>query len=159
MNRVTLLLLLGLLPLLAPVFAADGEDRTVTVASEDAEMNAAIAKARELLPHFWKTFEAPKRGESKFCLKLRITDKNGAEHFWLSNIERKDGKIKGTIDNDPTIVKSVKNGQRVEVPEADISDWLYLREEKMVGCYTLRAMFKKMPPAEVEEYKKKLAEP
>ncbi len=35
------------------------EDGIITVSSEDAEMNAAIAKARETLPQFWRVFEKP----------------------------------------------------------------------------------------------------
>ena len=39
-------------------------------------MNAAIAKARETLPHFWQVFEKHGRGESDFALKVKITDKS-----------------------------------------------------------------------------------
>ncbi len=31
----------------------------------------------------------------------------------------------GTINNDPEMVKNVKLGDRITIPEADISDWLY----------------------------------
>ncbi len=47
----------------------------------------------------------------------------------------------------------------MRIPEADISDWLYMRNGKMVGNYTLRALFKNMSPEEVREAKKRLGEP
>jgi uncharacterized protein YegJ (DUF2314 family) len=136
------------------------EDRIVNVEADDAEMEAAIARAREKLPHFWQVFAHSDKGEGDFSLKVRIKDSHGTEHFWVTQIERKeDGEIFGVINNDPEIVKSVKLNDRVAVPEEKISDWLYMRDGKMVGNYTLRVLFKHMPPKEVEYYKQMMAEP
>jgi uncharacterized protein YegJ (DUF2314 family) len=92
-------------------------------------------------------------------LKVQITDANGTEHFWVNELERSGGQIHGTINNDPEIVRSVTFGQRIEVPEADISDWTYTRNEKMMGNYTLRALLKTMPADEAEQFNSMLAEP
>jgi uncharacterized protein YegJ (DUF2314 family) len=135
------------------------QDPVITVGDNDAEMNAANAKARETLPQFWQTFEHPEHGESDFSLKLKITDSNGTEHFWLTEIERKDGKTLGTINNDAEIVRSVKLGDRIPIPEADISDWMFMRDGKMFGSYTTRVLMKRMPAEEAEKVKKMLAEP
>lgn len=136
------------------------EDRVINVETNDAEMEAAIATAREKLPQFWQVFAHPQKGESDFSLKVRITDSNGTEHFWVDHIERQaDGKIFGVINNDPEIVKNVKLNDRIPVPEENISDWLYTRDGKMVGNYTLRVLFKQMPPEEVQRYKQMMAEP
>ena len=70
-----------------------------------------------------------------------------------------DGKIFGTVNNKPEIVKTVGIGQRMSIPEAEISDWLYKRDGKMAGNYTLRALFKTMPAKEIETYKKMPADP
>lgn len=150
-------LLMGALPSCS---RKPSEDRIVNVESNDAEMEAAIATAREKLPQFWQVFTHPEKGESDFSLKVMIKDSHGTEHFWVTQIERKqDGKIIGVINNDPEIVKSVKLNDRIAVPEENISDWLYTREGKMVGNYTLRVLFKQMPPKEVEYYKQMMAEP
>jgi len=137
----------------------DKPDRVINVEDDDKEMAAAMAKARTGLPAFWETFGNPTKGEEKFALKVRITDDKGAEHFWVNEIERKDGKVFGTINNDPDIVKNVRLGQRIKISEPDISDWLYMRKGKMIGNYTLRVLFKQMPAKEVEFYKKMLEEP
>jgi len=136
------------------------EDGIINVEANDAEMESAIATAREKLPQFWQVFTHPEKGESDFSLKVKIKDSHGTEHFWVTEIERKeDGKIFGVINNDPEIVKSVKLNDRIAVPEGDISDWLYSRDGKMVGNYTLRVLFKQMPPKEVQYYKQMMAEP
>ena len=134
-------------------------DKVLSVEQNDAEMNAAIAKARETLPQFWQAFDKRDRGERDFALKVRITDKNGAEHFWAVGLERRDAKIMGTINNDPNIVRNVKLGDRIEIPEADISDWMYLRDGKMVGNQTIKPLFKQMSASEAQQYKSMMADP
>lgn len=134
-------------------------DGLVTIERDDAEMTAAIAKARASLPLFWEVFQRRERGESGFALKVRITDAYGTEHFWANDIVRTNGQTMGTISNDANIVKKVKFGDRIEIPEAEITDWTYILDGKMAGNYTLRALFKKMPAPEVEAYRRKLAEP
>jgi uncharacterized protein YegJ (DUF2314 family) len=135
------------------------KDGFAIVEDNDPDMAAAIAKARASLPRFWQRFEHPGPGESAFCLKVKITDEKGTEHFWVNKIERSGDRIFGVINNEPDIVKVVKLGQRIQIPEADISDWLYMRNGKMVGNYTLRALFKTMTPEEVARHKKRLADP
>lgn len=134
-------------------------DKVVNVPDDDPEMIAAIAKARATLPQFWQVFEKRERGESGFALKVKITDTKGTEHFWATDVERGDGKTKGTINNDPNIVARVRLGDRIEIPEADISDWLYLRDGKMVGNETLRPLLKRMPAQEAEKLKQLMANP
>lgn len=139
--------------------ACSKRDDVVGIADDDPEMTAAIAKARETLPQFWQVFDKRERGETDFALKVRITDKRGVEHFWTTDLARRDGKTVGTINNDPNTVASVKLGDRIEIPEADITDWLYMRDGKMVGNLTLRPLFKQMPAAEVERLKKMMTDP
>lgn len=135
------------------------KDPLIMVDDNDAEMNAAIAKARETLPKFWTAFDHPAAGQEHFNLKVKIADGKEGEFFWMENVEKKDGKIFGTIGNEAELVHNVKMGQRIEIPEADISDWFYMQDGKMVGNYTIRALFKHMPADEVAKYKAILADP
>ena len=50
-------------------------------------------------------------------------------------------------------------GDRIEIPEADILDWLYMRAGKMIGNETLRPILKKMPAAEAERLRSMMADP
>jgi uncharacterized protein YegJ (DUF2314 family) len=147
MLRFAILLLTAFLALPAalPLTTAQADDPVIDVPNDDAEMNAAIAKARESLPDFWEAWAAPPQGAGGFGLKVRIVDASGSEHFWTTDIEKKDGRIRATIANEPETVKSVTEGQRVEVPETDISDWMYWRDGKIVGNETLRVLLRKTP--------------
>ena len=159
MKRNPLIASLILCLLLSLLSACSKRDKVINVEGDDPEMVAAIATARKTLPHFWQVYEKPVRGETNFALKVKITDKQGTEYFWATEIERRDGKIVGTINNDPNIVKSVKLGDRMEIPEADISDWLYMRDDKMIGNQTVKPLFKQMPADEVKQLKAMMADP
>ncbi len=129
------------------------------VEDTDPEMAAAIAKAQETLPQFWQTFDQRPHGESNFVLVVRITDKGRIEHFFTTDFERRDGKTMVTISNKPNIVASVKLGDRLEIPEADITDWRYMRDGKYVGMFTMKPRFKHMPPEHVEAFKGVITDP
>ena len=153
------------------------------VADDDPEMVAAIAKARRTLPLFWQAYEQRdaraialletikelhlnwpadgKRdpGETQFSLKIRITDGEHLEHFWATEFLRQDGKVIVTINQAPKIVANVKLGDRLEIPEAEIQDWYYMRGGKMIGNQTIRPMLRLMPAKTAAEFKALLEDP
>jgi uncharacterized protein YegJ (DUF2314 family) len=124
------------------------------VADSDPEMAAAIAQAQETLPQFWQVFDARENGESDFLLVVRITDKGRVEHFVITDFERRDGKTMVTIRSDPKVVSSVKRGDRIEIPAADITDWRYVRDGKEVGMRTAKILLKHMPADQVQAIKR-----
>jgi uncharacterized protein YegJ (DUF2314 family) len=159
MNRTSIIVAVVLGMLLSALTACSNQDKVVLVEDDDAEMAAAIAKARSTLPHFWQVFDKRERGESKFSLKVEVKDERGREFFWVTDLQRRDGKTMGTINNDPNTVANVKLGDRIEIPEADIADWLYMRDGKMIGNETLKPLLKRMPAEEAARLKSIMADP
>jgi len=129
------------------------------VEDTDPEMAAAIAKAQETLPQFWQAYEQRSHGESNFTLIVKITDKGRIEHFFTTDFEHRDGKTIVTITNRPKIVASVKAGDRIEVPPADITDWFYMRNGKYVGLRSMPPRFKHMPAEQVKVFKREMVDP
>ena len=154
--QIALLLVAVLVTLLT---ACSKRDKVVGIGDDDPEVAAAIAKARQTLPQFWQVFDQREHGESNFVLVVRITDKGRIEHFFTTDFERRDGKTMVTISNAPKIVASVKSGDRIEIPEGDITDWRYMRDGKYVGMTTFKVHFKHMRPADVEQVKTMMADP
>ncbi len=152
-------LMFGLLSLGSCVKKSSEQDRVISVESNDPEMVSAIAKARKSLPEFWLMFDYPPAGVSNFALKYRITDKGEDELFWMTDLSRKDGQIFGKVGNDPVVVSNVRLGQEIEILEERIADWLYFRNDKMVGNETIKALFKEMDPEEVEQMKSMMENP
>jgi uncharacterized protein YegJ (DUF2314 family) len=159
MNLLRVLAVLLLVQAL-PTPSAAQDSSYIKVPNEDQEMNEAKAQARATLAHFWQKFADPGPGESGFSIKVALPyGSNNTEHIWTKDIERKDGKISAVINNVPRDVKTVRFGQRIEVADAQISDWMYMRAGKMVGNYTMRPLLKRMPPQDAARYRAMLADP
>ncbi|HEU4381214.1 MAG TPA: DUF2314 domain-containing protein [Hyphomicrobiaceae bacterium] len=149
-----------LLTLATPAAAIAQDSSYIKVPNEDQEMNEAKDKARASLSHFWQKFGDPGANETGFAIKVALPyGRNSTEHIWTKDIERKDGKISAVINNEPRDVKTVRFGQRIEVSEAQISDWMYMRAGKIVGNYTMRPLLKRMPPQDAARYRAMLADP
>ncbi len=148
-----------LVALLVVLFTACARRDKGYVEDSDPEMATAIAKAQETLPQFWQVFDRREHGESNFVLVVRITDQGRIEHFFTTDFERHEGKTMVTISNAPKIVASVKLGDRIEIPAADITDWHYMRDGKYIGMFTIKPRFKYMPTDQVEQLKKAMAGP
>ena len=133
------------------------KDPTVRIEGIDTEMTAAIAAARATLPNYWQPLKHREHGESQFSLKVKISDGNTAEHFWAVDVTYENGIILGTIDNNPDIIKIVKLGQRIQIREQDITDWGYVRDGRMFGKYTLRAILNRLPPLDAAKFRRILS--
>ena len=154
MKRTAQIALLLVAVLVRLLTACSKRDKVVGIGDDLPDMAAAIDKAQQTLPQFWQVFDKREHGESNFVLVVRITDKGRIEHFFTTDFERRDGKTMVTIRSDPKVVSSVKCGDRIEIPAADITDWRYMRDGKYVGMRTIKPLFKHMPADQVQALKK-----
>ena len=134
------------------------EDRVVGVPSDDSEMNAAIEKARAALPRFWEKLVNSSGGEEGFAVKLKLSDGENDEHFWCNNIQGNSQSATCVIDNDPEFVKTVQAGQRVAIDNRLITDWMYLRGDRIFGGETIRVLLRYLPPDEASALSARLSE-
>nr|WP_249128203.1 DUF2314 domain-containing protein [Bradyrhizobium lablabi] len=141
--------------------AAEQRSTIVDVATGDPEMAAAIAKARATLPAFWASWEAPKSNEDGHSLKVRFpTHGTNGEHIWMAEVKKlPGGRYSGRFANQPRDLPGRRAGDLVEFREAAISDWMYLRNGKIVGGETIRPMLRRMPKAEAEALRARLETP
>jgi uncharacterized protein YegJ (DUF2314 family) len=132
----------------------------VRVPSQDTEMAEAVVKARATLPQFWEKVAKPGPQENGFSLKVAFpSGANSTEHIWTRDVEQRDGKIFGIVDNASKSANAVQLGQRIEIADERISGWMYRRSGKIVGGYTIRPLLKRMPPTEAERFRAMLEEP
>jgi uncharacterized protein YegJ (DUF2314 family) len=132
-------------------------DTLIDTGYDEEEMEAAIARARTEVDSFIAELRRP-TGESH-AVKVPITDQGDTEHFWLIDVSYSDGEFAGTINNDPGMVSNVRIGDKRKVKKSEISDWMFMRDGKMYGNYTLRPLLEAMPTDEAERYRSILAEP
>ena len=132
----------------------------VKVTSADVDMNAAIARARDTLPTFWASFDAPKPSETGHGLKVRFAvGPDRFEHIWVSEVEKlPDGNFSGRFANQPSDVPG-NEGDQVEFKQADIADWLFIRNGKVVGAETMKLLLKSMPKEQADAMRAQREEP
>jgi uncharacterized protein YegJ (DUF2314 family) len=142
------------------VRAEDGSP-VVDVRSGDPEMNAAIAQARATLPKFWASFGAPQPSETGYSLKVRFPyGSNNGEHIWIAEVKKiADGRYSGKFANAPRHLPGKRAGDLVEFRDADITDWMFLRNGKIVGGETIRPMLKLMTKADADALRARLETP
>lgn len=131
------------------------------VPTEDPAMTAAKAKARATLSDFWTALDRPGPGEDRFSLKVGIpTHGNNSEHIWVNEIERLPGaRYAGRLVNVPREIPGARIRSRVEFGDDQISDWMFMRNGKIVGNETLRPLLARMPPAEADRYRALMEKP
>jgi len=132
-------------------------EHAIVVPKDDPAMQAAIAEAKRTLPEFWAVVDKTPEGVSGLAVKIEVTDQGKTEYFWLSPLAHEEGKLMGTVNNHPNAVQSVELGKRIEVPRDKICDWLYVREGKIHGNFTIRPLLARMPREEAEKIRKRLA--
>lgn len=134
---------------------ATGGDLVVGYSAEDQAMNQAVAEARRTLPAFWSAQRMG--GGERFQLKAEFSGPNSTEHMWVSDVERRDGRLTGILQNEPYDIPTMHKGDRVTFDESQVSDWSYIKDGQMWGAYTTRVMVEQMPPEEAKEWREFLS--
>jgi uncharacterized protein YegJ (DUF2314 family) len=129
------------------------EDQTVRIKRDDAEMQAAIRQAQASLDEFLALKESPPKGASGFKLKVVIHDGDRQEVMWVMPFKQTETGFVGILNDRPEYVTNVRSGQRLTFTRADVADWGYMLDGKQKGSFTVCAIFKHIPPAEVQKYR------
>lgn len=130
----------------------EGQPDYFHVPDEDAEMEKAVRTARESVGRFIAALKAPNAGQTGFSVKKPFKDGDKVEHIWLSDASFDGTNFRGRVDNDPVDVKNVKMGETATVAKDELSDWFYIDDGKLVGGYTIRVLYARMPPEEKKEF-------
>jgi uncharacterized protein YegJ (DUF2314 family) len=129
--------------------------------NDDPEMAKACSKARQTFRIFWRelTWERHRivPGLDLACVKFPFmdppngpseTDAPDAEQMWVSDCFFNGSSIRGTLLNSPSWIKSVKEGDTIEKPIKELSDWMFAVSGKVYGGFTVHLLRKQMNKAE-----------
>src|SRR5688572_17588712 len=120
-------------------------DPVVNVESDDAAMNAAIAKAKGTFDGFIKTFKSQEENTRDYFVKMRFEGGAGeeaeAEHMWLGDLFFRGQDLFGILTSDPVFVKTHATGDTILIQREKVSDWSYVRNNILVGGYTIRVLY------------------
>ncbi|WP_166647071.1 DUF2314 domain-containing protein [Prosthecobacter fusiformis] len=88
-------------------------------------MEEAIQKARQRWHEFVSAFNVREPGDTRFIIKAPFTsDEGDTEHMWVEVFGVEPEYVHGHLLNDPFHHKKLKSGSQVEVPVAEVSDWI-----------------------------------
>jgi uncharacterized protein YegJ (DUF2314 family) len=136
------------------VMRAPGEPNTYQVADEDRQMERATRQARRTVPQFVTALQHPMPGDREFAVKKLFVKDGQAEHIWLTDIQFTGNRFVGLVDNRPRYIAGLKVGDKVSVNPDEISDWSFVRNDQLVGGYTIRVLYAEMSPAEQADFLK-----
>lgn len=128
------------------------EPAIYSISDNDEEMNNAIDLARKNLKEFDTAFNDRSYDPGTISLKIKFSTKIGYEHIWVSQIRLELGSYYGLIDNLPRNAKDVKLGKRIKIDKDDITDWMFGRNGKLIGGYTLRAFRNRLSKHEKRDF-------
>jgi uncharacterized protein YegJ (DUF2314 family) len=132
--------------------------------SDHPEMLQAFQKARDTFKYFWRELYWEYRrivpALDLACVKIAFTEETDdpeepiVEHMWINDINFNGTTISGVLVNEPNELTNVQNGDEVEVPLEQVSDWLFASQGKTYGGFTIHAMRSEMSAKEMKEHDK-----
>lgn len=142
------------------LFFADGNN---------PKMVEAFKNAQKTFKYFWRELSWEYRriipALNLACVKIAFMQESKksktpiVEHMWINDINFDGNNVKGVLLNTPNQLTNVANGDLVDVPLHQISDWLFAitsksqqselsNKPRAYGGFTIQAMRAEMTPQE-----------
>lgn len=153
MRPVLLLILFLLLPACDKLPEGWSETSTgmvIDVDSDDAEMNQAMADARDSLGLFLAKLEN-RVGVSEMLIKTYLADEIGqedGEYVWVRDLTFQDKWFTGTLASDPLRLTKYELGDELRFRVSAVADWMYVDSGKVHGAFTVRLLRSRMTEEE-----------
>jgi uncharacterized protein YegJ (DUF2314 family) len=126
--------------------------RVQNVAKKDADMAAAMDKARQSLDEFdLRSKELAPKGAVPM-LKTLVVDEGHRVFLWLTHAKKVKKSYRATVFELPPGISKVKVGDELEVKANAVADWMINDAGKLHGGFTLRVHRKRLEPEEQKEF-------
>ena len=134
------------------VIKREGEPDYVRSVDDD-QMDRAVAKAKQTYMQLVEALDAAAPNHHSFTVKkpYSIPD-GGREHIWINSVTWDGEKFLGEVNNEPVDTKEVKLGDIVTITPEELSDWMYIDGNTVVGGYTLRVLHYQMSAEEQKAF-------
>lgn len=99
------------------------------IEEDDLLVAQAKIEAQAKLDRFVRLMqESP---EDSYSVKVSLPTPKGSEHIWVDSIKvgSAEEDWSGLLANDPHDLKGMKLGSPVSFPQADIEDWMVMKED------------------------------
>jgi uncharacterized protein YegJ (DUF2314 family) len=137
-----------------PRIERKGNPDFIPTGTDDAEMEAAMRKGRETLPEFVNALLEPPPNSRDFAIKKGFPAEKREEFIWLTEVKLAKDGFRAVIGNAPVWAADLQLGDSVAVKRDEVVDWMYVRNNQLVGGFTVRVLFNREPPAKQREMEK-----
>lgn len=125
---------------------------TVEATAGDAELEAAIAQARDSLDDFIAKITMPHPDRTLVAVKVRFNSPGEPpQDIWVDQVSYAEGVLRGTMGDDLPLLR-LKFGETIKIAEEDVVDWAIVEDGKLIGGYTIRLAVQRMSPEEKERF-------
>ena len=129
-----------------------GWQDSITTVEHSPELLAESAKEKSRLPELRKLFNAGLAPGEFIEVKAPFSAEDGnREWMWVEVTRWKGDEIRGTLENEPAEVKTLKAGQVVQVREQDIFDYIHRFADKRVEGNTTGEIIRKISEGEKKQ--------
>lgn len=129
---------------------------STTTSSTDIELDSAISQARDSLDTFKTRIKAPHTDRTFVAVKVRFTPPGeSSQDIWVDEVTYADSILHGIMGDDLPLLK-LEAGEKIEIDEKDIVDWMIVEDGTLIGGYTIRLAVQRMSPEERERFLKTL---
>jgi uncharacterized protein YegJ (DUF2314 family) len=125
-----------------------------SVSDNDKAMEHAVRRARKSLGFFRAALHAKKPDDTGFEVKKAFIDGNNVEHLWIGDLTFDGKNFHGKINNKPRDLNNVKLGQPVTVAPREVTDWMFVKNGRLIGGYTTRVLYARLSPQDKELFNK-----
>jgi uncharacterized protein YegJ (DUF2314 family) len=124
----------------------------VNVTDDDAEMNAAIARARATTDELMARLRRPPPALSYLGVKVQLGDEDAGEHIWLYEVRLEGDRITGRLLEDAEYYPRYHRGDVIRVLPQEITDWMTVENGHVCGGFTARVLVPRLRPDERKAY-------
>ena len=133
------------------------ETPALIVAGDDAELEAAQARAKQGLGQFLQRLRSRSGTDIEFAVQAEITRGDVTEAVWLSGVRLgRRNHVSGRVHADPILLSELRAGQSLTIALAQVTDWVIVERtltgERVVGGYTVKLMREREVRGIVPEY-------
>ncbi|MCL2193749.1 MAG: DUF2314 domain-containing protein [Treponema sp.] len=125
---------------------------TIHMDEFDGEILRIAENARSTLNIFFRYLNMAEAGEDNFSIKYAFqVDANSgisAEQIWIGNIVFRNGRFYGIVASTPIYLTSIRRGDTVNFNVDLITDWMFTRNERIIGGHSIRYLLEQIPEGE-----------
>lgn len=133
------------------------EESDIYFSVDSPQMLDAYKKAQSTFKYFWREVWWERRRMIPAleieCVQAKFLQEQASglpivEYMWLDDIDFDGISVKGVLINHPDRLTNVKEGDLVEIPLCEISDWLFAIQNKTYGGFSIQVLRAQMDKKE-----------